>query len=83
MDLILSEFLYFRYLYISDITQESKLHFFRIPKLGSYMAVPLNLYNYLTPECFDSALSTERIYNQRLAEYQKELDDLQQKTKEA
>jgi len=64
---------------VPDITQEPKLHFFRIPKLGSYMAVPLNLYNYLTPDCFDTALTVERIYQQRLGEYQKEQEELAQK----
>jgi len=42
------------------------LFYNRIPKLGSYMAVPLFLKNFLNTESFDSALESTKNYEEQL-----------------
>lgn len=45
-----------RSLYIADVVTEPNMHFFEIPRLGSYLAVPLIIKSYLNIESFDSAI---------------------------
>ena len=43
------------YIYIGNVVRNEKMHYFRLPKLGAYMAVPLIFNSYLTEEVFDAA----------------------------
>lgn len=60
------------YLYVPDIIKEAKIHFFRIPKLGSYLAVPLVYESCLSEVAFDLALQNRLEYRAKLIESQKE-----------
>ena len=46
-------------LYVEDIIREEGIHFFRIPKLGSYIAIPLIYQNCLSEESFTTALKVK------------------------
>lgn len=42
-------------LYVPDVTEEPGLKFYRIPKLGCFFAVNLELKDYLNPEIYDQS----------------------------
>ena len=41
--------------YISEVVRESKMHYFKVPRLGSYLAVELKYDSCLNRESFDKA----------------------------
>ena len=55
----------------------------RIPKLGSYMAVPLFLKNFLNTESFDSALESTKNYEEQLKQYQEEFENMKKENSAA
>ena len=59
------------------------MHYFRIPKLGAYLAVPL-IYNcYLTEKNFDTALEAKNKYLEDLKEFnQKKEEEIAEMTPE-
>lgn len=46
------------FIYVPDVTQEKDIHYFIIPKLGSYFIVNFEIKNYLTLDIFND--STEK-----------------------
>lgn len=44
------------YLYVPDVIKRSNMHYFRLPKLGAYLAVPLIYNTCLSEESFDRGL---------------------------
>lgn len=45
------------------------MHYFRIPKLGAYLAVPLVYNSYLTEKILDVALEAKNKYLGELSEF--------------
>jgi hypothetical protein len=45
-----------RHILISEIVREPKMHYYDVPKLGSYLAVKLEYESCLFEEAFDQAL---------------------------
>lgn len=43
-------------LFVPDVTKESKLKFFKVPKLGSYLAIAMKYQSPLTEESLDKAV---------------------------
>ena len=59
------------------------MHYFKIPKLGAYFAVPLIYETYLTEEIFDSALEAKNEYLKNLNEFnEKQKEDIEGLTAE-
>ena len=56
------------------------MHYFRIPKLGAYLSVPLVYNSYLTESIFDAALDAKNKYLEELKEFntkkEEELEEL-------
>ena len=44
------------YVYIPDLVKESRMTYFRLPKLGAYLAVPLIFNSCLSEIAFDAGL---------------------------
>lgn len=44
------------YLYVPDVVKNDKIVYFRLPKLGSYMAVPMVCRSYLGENLFEVGL---------------------------
>ncbi|EGR32822.1 hypothetical protein IMG5_069630 [Ichthyophthirius multifiliis] len=76
------------YVYIPDLVKEPRMTYFRIPKLGSYIAFPLKYNSYLKEEFFNDALQKRQEYQQELEkwtvekkekeeEFQKEIEALE------
>ena len=47
----------FKHLYIPEVVREKRMHFQRVPRLGSYMAVPLVYDHCLTDHALDAAVA--------------------------
>ena len=54
-------------MYVNNVVKNESMHYFRLPKLGAYIAVPLVYNSYLHEEIFDAALQGRLKY---LAELQ-------------
>jgi len=50
------------YKYVPDVIMEPRMKFFIIPRLGSYMALPLVFQSYLSVESFDSGVMSKSKY---------------------
>lgn len=46
-----------KYVYVPNVVKNENMHYFRIPKLGAYLAVPLVCQTYLRENIFDEALA--------------------------
>lgn len=44
------------YVYVPDLIKEPRMTYFRLPKLGAYIAFPLKYKSYLREEFFNDAL---------------------------
>jgi hypothetical protein len=51
-----------KYVYIPNVVKNENMHYFRLPKLGSYISVPLIYNSYLTEHIFDVALESRLKY---------------------
>ncbi len=47
----------FNHVYVKEVVREPKMHFYRVPKLGSYMAVPLVYESCQFEEALDLAVA--------------------------
>ena len=47
------------------------MHYFKWPKLGSFIAVPLVYQSYLTENVFDQALEAKQKFLGELADFEK------------
>lgn len=45
-----------KYVYVPDVVQNEKIHYFKLPKLGAYLAVPLIYKSYLSEATFNFVL---------------------------
>jgi len=55
------------------------MHYFRIPKFGAYLAVPLIYDSYLSEPIFDGSLEAKNKYYGDLKEFEeKKKEDLEQ-----
>lgn len=44
-----------RHLFVSEVVRENRIHYFKVPKLGSYLAIELKYNSWLTEETFEKA----------------------------
>jgi len=51
---------------IPEVVKESRMHFFRVPKLGSYMAIRLEYESCLFEEALDAGVADQINVNERL-----------------
>ena len=52
------------WVYIPDVVVEPKVHYFQIPRLGSYLSVPIFVNSYLSENTFDDALKKTKEYKE-------------------
>jgi len=46
----------FKHVYVKEVVREPKMHYQKVPRLGSYMAVPLVYNNCLSEKALDAAV---------------------------
>jgi hypothetical protein len=49
--------------YIPNVVVNESMHYFRLPKLGAYVAVPLVYSSFLNEKIFDVALAAKKKEN--------------------
>lgn len=47
----------FKHLYIKEVVREPRVHFYRVPRLGSFMAVPLEYESCLSAKALEAAVA--------------------------
>lgn len=57
-----------KYIYVKEVVREPRMHFFKVPKLGSYIAIRLEYESCLFEEALDAAVSDFIEVRQRLKE---------------
>ena len=76
-----------KYVYVPDVIQNEKVHYFRIPKLGAYIAMPLVYKSYLSEGTFDFSLDETKKHTEQKEDFQKEkttqLEELKNEIAEA
>ncbi len=61
-----------RTVFIKEVVREPRMHFFKVPRLGSYLAVRLEYKSCLFEEAFDSALQDYTEIRQKQKEQEEE-----------
>ena len=56
------------YLYVPDVTTEERMYYFRIPRLGAYLACPLIYNSCLHPEALDAGVEGRKKFFEDKAE---------------
>ena len=46
----------FRHIYVKEVVREPRMHFYKVPRLGSFMAVPLIYKSCLLEGSLDTAV---------------------------
>lgn len=46
-----------QYVYVPEVVREPRMHFYLVPRLGCYLAVPLTYHSCLTEEALDAAVA--------------------------
>ena len=46
-----------KHILIEEVVREPKMHFYKVPKLGSYLAIKLEYNSCLFEEAFDAAVA--------------------------
>lgn len=47
----------FKHLYVREVVREPRMHFYRVPRLGSFMVVPLEYDSCLSVKALDEAVA--------------------------
>lgn len=45
-----------KYIYVKEVVREPRMHFFKVPRLGSYLAIKLEYESCLFEEALDIAV---------------------------
>lgn len=62
----------FKHVYVKEVVREPKMHYQKVPRLGSYMAVPLIYHNTLSDKALDAAVDDHMDVMRRRDEIAKE-----------
>jgi hypothetical protein len=57
---------------VPEVVREPKIHFYTVPRLGSYLAIKLEYNSCLFEEGFDEAVEDYAIINQKRADLERE-----------
>jgi hypothetical protein len=60
---------------VPNVVKNENVHYFRLPKLGSSITLPLTYNSYLTEHIFDVALQSRQKYLSELKEFNKARDE--------
>lgn len=54
----------YKHIFVKEVVREEKMHFWNVPRLGSFMAVPLVYKSCLSVESFQKAYDDLNVYNE-------------------
>lgn len=61
-----------RHILVPEVVREPKIHYYTVPRLGSYLAIKLEYNSCLFEEAFDAAVTNYAEINQKKADLEKE-----------
>jgi len=61
-----------RHILVDEVVEEPNIHFYQVPRLGSYLAIKLEYDSCLSEEAFDSAVVNFMEVDSKKAEQDKE-----------
>ena len=73
------------HLYVPEVVREPQMHFYRVPRLGAFLAVPLEYNSCLFEKALDQSITDYKDYQKQIEELEKakkEFDEDQEKIKE-
>jgi cation transport regulator ChaB len=62
----------YKHIHVPEVVREKKMHYQRVPRLGSYMAVPLTYNHCLTDSALDEAVNDHKDVMARRDELERE-----------
>lgn len=65
----------FKHIYVKEVVREPRMHFYKVPRLGCFMAVPLSYSSCSTEEALDHAVTDYFDVAKRKEEQQKQIDE--------
>lgn len=75
-----------RHVLVPEVVREPRIHFWKVPRLGSYLAIKLEYQSCLSIDSYDAGIKDANVIKQKLAEQEEEKkiwDQEQQEKKEA
>jgi hypothetical protein len=75
----------FKHLYIPQVVREPRMHFYRVPRLGSFMAVPFEYHSCLSAKALEEAVADIQYLHKAREEQEKakaEWEEEQQKLRD-
>ncbi|TNV82509.1 hypothetical protein FGO68_gene1811 [Halteria grandinella] len=63
------------HVYVKEVVREGKMHFYRVPRLGAYMAIPLEYYSCLSQKALDLSITDYIAYQKACEELEKAKKD--------
>eukprot|EP00347_Sterkiella_histriomuscorum_P009020 403342835 len=75
----------FRHIYVPEVVREPRMHFYKVPRLGSYMAIPLIFQSCLFESALDKAVNNYlevRVELEAQNKAKAEYEELQQQIRE-
>ena len=76
---------YHYHIYVPDVVREPQMHFYRVPRLGAFVAVPLEYNSCLFEKALDQSITDYQNYLKQIEELEKakkEFEEEQEKIKE-
>lgn len=65
----------YKHLFVDEVVREEKMHFWNVPRLGSFIAIPLVYKSCLSVESFQKAYDDLNVYNEAVAKQEEEKAD--------
>jgi hypothetical protein len=72
-----------KHIFVPEVVREERIHYFDVPKLGSYLAVKLEYDSCLSEEAFDAAFAAHKETEQKRKEQELEKIEWEQQQQQA
>ena len=64
-----------RFLVVPEVVKEKRMHFFNIPRLGSYMCIKMEFNSYLSASKFKTAIYEKQSQQKRKVELRAQMEE--------
>lgn len=66
------------YVYVKDVVTNPNMHFFEIPRLGAYIAIPMVVSSYLNANSFEEGIKETKEFKDRVEQAKQEKLQIQE-----
>jgi hypothetical protein len=67
-----------RHILVPEVVREPKIHYYTVPRLGSYLAIKLEYNSCLNEEAFNESIGDYTVVNQKRLDLEKEKKDYEE-----